>query len=61
MFPLFFVGFIALVIAIGVFSYLATKKRREGFALVARQLGMEYWPQDPFGLLGRAVRALPEG
>ncbi len=61
LFPLFFVGFIALVIAIGVFSYLATKKRREGFALVARQLGMEYWPQDPFGLLAEPFALFQKG
>ena len=60
-FPLIFVGFIALVIAIAVFSYLATKKRREAFALVARQVGMEYWPQDPFGLLAEPFALFQRG
>jgi hypothetical protein len=50
-FPLIFVAFVAAAIGVAYLSYLAKKKRREGFALVATQLGMEYWPEDPFGLL----------
>ena len=60
-FLLIFIGFIALVIGAPVLSYLAKKKRREGFALVARQLGMEYWPEDPFGLLAEPFALVPEG
>ena len=60
-FPLIFVGFIALVIAGAIFSYHLKKKRREAFALVARQLGMEYWPQDPFGLLAEPFALFQKG
>ncbi len=60
-FPLILIGFIALVIAIAVFSYHLKKKRREAFALVARQLGMEYWPQDPFGLLAEPFALFQKG
>ena len=42
-------------------SYYAKKKRREGFALVARQLGMEYWPEDPFGLLAEPFALFQKG
>jgi hypothetical protein len=45
------VGIAAVAIGIAAYSYYAKKKRREDFALVAKQLGMEYWPADPFGLL----------
>ena len=59
--PLVFVGFIAVAIGAVVLSYLAKKKRREGFALVATQLGMEYWPQDPFGLLSEPFALFQKG
>jgi hypothetical protein len=58
---LIFLGVIALVIGVAVFSYLAKKKRREGFALVATQLGMEYWPEDPFGLLSEPFALFQRG
>lgn len=48
---LLFVGVGAIAIGVAVYSYQAKKKRREDFALVATQLGMEYWRTDPFGLL----------
>jgi hypothetical protein len=60
-FPLIFVAFVALAIAVAVFSYVAKQKRREGFALVATQLGMEYWPQDPFGLLSEPFALFQKG
>ncbi len=59
--PLIFVAFIGLVIGAVVLSYLAKKRRREGFALVATQLGMEYWPQDPFGLLSEPFALFRKG
>ena len=55
-----FVAFIAVAIGAAVFSYLA-KKRREGFALVATQLGMQYWPADPFGLLAEPFKLFSRG
>ncbi|MGZ5298364.1 MAG: hypothetical protein ACXWDU_01675 [Actinomycetota bacterium] len=60
-FPLIFVGFVALAIGAFYVSYLAKKKRREGFALVATQLGMEYWPEDPFGLLSEPFALFQKG
>ena len=60
-FPLIFVAFVGLVIGAVVLSYLAKKRRREGFALVATQLGMEYWPQDPFGLLSEPFALFQKG
>jgi hypothetical protein len=60
-FPLIFVGFIGLAIGAFVLSYLAKKKRREGFALVATQLGMEYWPADPFGTLSEPFALFQKG
>ena len=51
-------GLVAVAVVALVGSYYLKKKRREAFALVARQLGMEYWPQDPFGLL--AELAIPD-
>jgi hypothetical protein len=59
--PLIFVAFIGLAIGAVVLSYLAKKRRREGFALVATQLGMEYWPHDPFGLLSEPFALLQKG
>lgn len=60
-FPVIFIGFIALAIGAFYLSYLAKKKRREGFALVAKQLGMEYWPEDPFGLLAEPFALFQKG
>jgi hypothetical protein len=60
-FPLILVGFMALAIAVAVFSYLAKKKRREGFAFVATQLGLEYWPTDPFDLLSEPFALFRKG
>ena len=54
-------AFIAGAIAIAVGSYLAKKKRREGFAVVATQLGMEYWPEDPFGMLAEPFALFQRG
>jgi hypothetical protein len=60
-FPLIFLAFIGLAIGAAVLSYLAKKRRREGFALVATQLGMEYWPVDPFGLLSEPFALFQKG
>ena len=60
-FPLIFIAFVAAAVGVAYLSYLAKKKRREGFALVATQLGMEYWPQDPFGLLSEPFALFNRG
>jgi hypothetical protein len=59
--PLIFVAFIVLAIGAFFLSYLAKKKRREGFALVAAQLGMEYWPEDPLELLSEPFALFQKG
>jgi hypothetical protein len=58
---LIFTGLVAVAVVALVGSYYLKKKRREGFALVARQLGMEYWPQDPFGLLAEPFALFQRG
>lgn len=50
-----FLPFLLVVIAaiaIAVLAYRAKQRRLQGFALIARQLGLSYAPEDPFGLLG---------
>jgi len=58
---LFFVGFAAIVAAIIYFSIQAKKKRRQGFALMARQLGFEFAITDPFNTLGEPFALLQKG
>ena len=58
---LLFTGIVAVAVVALVGSYYLKKKRREGFALVARQLGMEYWPEDPFGLLAEPFALFQKG
>jgi hypothetical protein len=48
---IFVVGAIVLL-AVAVGSYYAKQQRHQGFITAARQLGLEYSPSDPFGLLG---------
>ena len=49
------------MVAIGVFSYLAKKRRIEGFALVARQHGLSFAEDDPFGTLGEPFALFRKG
>jgi hypothetical protein len=49
---LIFVAGAIVVLAVVVGSYYAKQQRRQGFAAAARQLGLEFAPSDPFGLLG---------
>jgi hypothetical protein len=58
---LIFFAFVVGAVAVVVGTYLAKKKRREGFALVATQLGMEYWPEDPFGMLAEPFALFQRG
>jgi hypothetical protein len=59
------VGIFALalvaLIAIGVFSYLAKKRRLEGFALVASRQGLSFAEEDPFGTLGEPFALFDRG
>jgi hypothetical protein len=61
LFALVLFGGIALVGGIAYLSYLQKKKRRLGFATMARQLGMEYSFDDPFGLLGEPFALFSKG
>src|SRR5262249_41864044 len=51
-FILILVGGVTAVGLVAYLGYLSTKKRRLGFQTMARQLGLDYSLQDPFGLLG---------
>lgn len=53
------IGLIAAGVAYG--SYYLKKRRREGFALVASQLGLQYSPEDPFGTLGEPFALFEKG
>jgi len=55
-----FVGLV-LVGGIAYLSYLSKKKRRLGFATMARQLGMQYSEEDPLGLLGEPFALFSKG
>ena len=58
---LILVGGVALVGLIAYLSYLSTKRRRLGFQTMARQLGLSYSLEDPFGLLGEPFALLQKG
>lgn len=58
---LILVGGVALVGLIGYLSYLSTKRRRLGFQVMARQLGLSYSLEDPFGLLGEPFALFQKG
>jgi len=42
--PLIIVGFIAVVVALGILSYISARKRREAMATVAAKLGLRFAP-----------------
>ena len=52
---------IGLIILIGWFGYVQRKKRQQGFGLVATQLGLEYFQEDPFGLLSEPFALFEKG
>ena len=61
-------GFVVIVvlvviamIAIGVFSYLAQKRRLEGFALVASEQGLSFAEDDPFETLEEPFALFDKG
>ncbi|TMK60262.1 MAG: hypothetical protein E6G54_02780 [Actinobacteria bacterium] len=58
---LILVGGVALVGLIAYLSYLSTKRRRLGFQTMARQLGLSYSLEDPFGLLGEPFALFQKG
>lgn len=60
-FVLVFVLGLTAIGAVAWFGYVAKKKRREGFALMAMQLGLEYSMEDPFGTLGEPFAFFEKG
>jgi hypothetical protein len=56
--------FVLVIAAAGGIAYLAywqKTRRRLGFALVARQLGLTYTQDDPYGLLGAGFELFQKG
>jgi len=52
------------LLAMGVvawLSFVAKQKRREGFVTMAMQLGFQYSPQDPFGILAEPFALFQKG
>ena len=60
-FVLILVGGVTAVGLVAYLSYLSTKRRRLGFQTMARQLGLDYSLQDPFGLLGLPFALFQKG
>lgn len=56
-FPVFFVGFVVLIVVIAYFSAQAKKKRQEALASLAQQLGLAYYPE---GLMGQPAHGFLE-
>jgi hypothetical protein len=57
---LFVFGALA-VVAIFWFGYMAKKRRQQAFLLLARQYGLQYSPEDPFGILNRPFALFRKG
>jgi hypothetical protein len=60
-FILILVGGVTAVGLVAYLSYVSTKRRRLGFQTLARQLGLDYSLQDPFGLLGYPFALFEKG
>lgn len=60
-FELLLVAGIAAVIAAAWFGYVAKQRRRDAFALMARQLGLEYAAEDPYGTLSEPFAFFEKG
>ena len=54
---------LAIIVAIGAaaLSFYLKQRRRQGFAAIARQLGLEFFAEDPFGLMGLPFRLFQRG
>lgn len=55
-----FIGVVG-VAAIAFTSFYLKRRRQQAFILLARQYGLQYSPQDPFGLLGLPFALLKRG
>jgi hypothetical protein len=52
---------IGLIVLVGWFGYVGRKRRRQGFALIATQLRLEYFPEDPYDLLAEPFALFEKG
>jgi hypothetical protein len=50
---LFFGGFIALAVVLIIYSLNKAKQRRQAYEQMARELGFQFYPDDPWNLPGR--------
>jgi hypothetical protein len=60
-FAVFVILGLGIVGLVAYVSYYLKKKRREGFALAAAQLGFQYSPEDPFGTLAEPFALFEKG
>src|SRR5207245_6873385 len=60
-FALLFVLVAAVAGGVVYVGYLVKKKRREAFAVMAAQLGLQYSPADPFGILSEPFALFDKG
>ena len=51
--PLIIVGFVAIVVIVGVLGYISARKRREAMAALAARLGLRFCPHKNRGLARR--------
>ena len=51
--PLIIVGFIALIVVLGVFGYVSARKRREAMATLAARLGLSFEPNKNWDIARR--------
>ncbi len=58
---MFVLLFVAVVVGAGLGAYYARRRRQDAFALFARQYGLTYSADDPFGLLGLPFALLRRG
>jgi hypothetical protein len=59
----FLVLFLGIAVVVGVvwFSIVAKQKRRQAFGLLGTQLGLEYFPVDPYGTLSEPFALFEKG
>ena len=60
-FVLLFLGIAAIAGLVVWFAVVAKQKRRQAFALMGTQLGLEYFPVDPFGTLSEPFALFEKG
>lgn len=51
--PLIFIGFLAVVIVVGIFGYISSRKRREAMMALAAKLGLRFDPDKDWDMARR--------